>query len=137
MWFKLPRFPSGFPPAILAIVIAVAWFALFYRMLWLGCLLLVPAALLMPFELYYILNYHTQTTMGILGIIAATTPAETRQYLGGAAIPLIIGCLASLSIALAAAWLAWRGQTRWRGRTSAGLLFENSCRVGYALPNRL
>lgn len=100
---------------VAAVALLVLWFALWGRWLWLGCLTLAPFALLMPVELYYIVRYHTPTTATVIGTVLQSSPAEAQQYMG-ALLPMLVGaCLASLTLALLAAWAAWRRRLAWRG----------------------
>lgn len=124
LWLEWPRFPmTGRIALPLSALLTVFWFALFGRRVWLACLLLSPVALLMPLEFYYVMNYGAPTTVTVLGTLAATTMAETRQYMGSAIVPVIGACGASLSVALIAAWLSWRHRVRWQGRLRRAVVY--------------
>ncbi|WP_066458575.1 phosphoethanolamine transferase [Castellaniella caeni] len=123
LWLGWPHFPmTGRIALPLSVLLTLGWFALFGSRLWLGCLLLAPAALLMPLQLFYAVNYAAPASVTVLGTLAASSTAESQQYMGRALGPMIAACGLCLLVALAAAWLAWRHRLRWQGRTRRRVL---------------
>lgn len=79
-------------------VIAAVWFYMLvfslFRSLWPALLLLLPAALLVPQEVFYLLTYNKNTDAHAIAIIAETDVAEAMGYLTG------IGSLLALAVML-------------------------------------
>jgi glucan phosphoethanolaminetransferase (alkaline phosphatase superfamily) len=104
----------------------LALFALLGDRPWLACLILAPFVLLTPVEAYYVATYHNPTSAEIIGTLVATNPRETREYLGGALIPIVVAFMATLIVTSLGIWwiarlrLCWRSQ--WRTRVLVVLI---------------
>lgn len=101
---------------LLPVALLTVLFALCGRRPWLACLLLAPFALLAPLECFYVATYQTPSTAEIIAALYTTNVQETIQYFSSM-LPLAIATsLATLALALAAAWLCHRTTLRWEGR---------------------
>ena len=85
--------------------------------LWLGLLLLAPAAVLAPVELWYIGAYGQASDAHVLGILAETDWQEARGFAAGVAWPLGMAVVAAAGLAVAVVRMAWREQWRWHHRS--------------------
>lgn len=123
----LPLLPALFgrtlaDPALLAAATLCSWiavWAVFKRPAWFH-LLLLPAFLMLPAEIYLQVYFGQSISVHHLGIIAETSPGEALEFLGNR-----IWLLAA-ALVLALAWfgLAWRAAWRthaldWRGPSRA------------------
>lgn len=91
-------------------------FALFGKRVWLACLLLSPFAILAPIECFYIAAYRRPSGMEVLGSITATTLSETLGYFGWLLLPLALGVIAGLFLALLAVRMSYRAELCWSNR---------------------
>jgi glucan phosphoethanolaminetransferase (alkaline phosphatase superfamily) len=103
-------------------VLLLAWFALFGSRLWLGCLLLVPLAMLVPIETFYVLRYGHPSTAEEIATVVVTNLEETVEFLGSDLVPLLVATLASLVLATATTWLCFRSNLRWSRREREWIL---------------
>jgi glucan phosphoethanolaminetransferase (alkaline phosphatase superfamily) len=118
IWLMYSHAPSTFAAAIvLPTILLTTLFAILGRWLWAACLLLAPFAMLVPLEIFYVATYHTPSTAQVIATVLITNPQETVAYLGSLLPILLIAPVLSLSIAVVAAWLAFRANLRWNGRT--------------------
>ena len=98
------------------------FFALFGDCIWVGCLLLVPFALLAPLETMYIHTYHRPTSAEVIATIAATNPGETREYFGNVLLPVLLCVFAALLLPLSAAWWSRHAKLKWSNQARAVVL---------------
>jgi glucan phosphoethanolaminetransferase (alkaline phosphatase superfamily) len=103
-------YSAGFLPLVLLLF----WFAIFGDLLWLGCLLLTPFAMLAPAAVFYIGRYHQMPAPEILASIYASNPREIREYIGEAFWPLLAGTALATGFSFATAWALRRTDIRWR-----------------------
>ena len=127
LWLRLGSGPNLWTDAlIIPGTLLLALFALLGHRPWVACVLLAPFAMLAPLEAFYIGSYHRPTCAEILASIATTIVRELRDYLGGM-LPLLVLCpVASLLVALLAAWWSQRsGQWRLPGQLCAWALWHS------------
>jgi glucan phosphoethanolaminetransferase (alkaline phosphatase superfamily) len=99
---------------VVPVILLLVFFALLGDAPWLACLLLAPFALLAPMEAFFVATYRHPTSAEIIATLVATNPRETREYLGGALIPILLCLLAAVTLALLAARCSARARVRWR-----------------------
>lgn len=107
---------------VVPVILLLVFFALLGDAPWLACLLLAPFALLAPMEAFFVATYHHPTSAEIIGTLVATNPRETREYLGGALLPIALCLLAAMILALLAARCSASGHIRWRGHGRSWIL---------------
>jgi glucan phosphoethanolaminetransferase (alkaline phosphatase superfamily) len=107
---------------VLPLILFAVLFALLGDWLWLACLLLTPFAMLAPMEAFFIARYHHPTSAEIIATIVATTPRETREFLGPLLIPLLLCVAGGFALALVAAWSSYRAKLRWQHRSRAWIV---------------
>lgn len=95
-----------------ALVLGLVW-----PRLWLGLLLLAPAAVLAPVELWYIAAYGQASDAHVLGILAETDWQEARAFAAGVAVPMLLAVVAAAALAVAVVRMAWRGRWTWQHRS--------------------
>ncbi|GAB2535314.1 phosphoethanolamine transferase [Rhodanobacter koreensis] len=123
IWYAYqPSLQTAIEALFIPGILLLALFALLGNLPWLACLLLAPFVLLAPIEAYYVAIYHHPTSAEIIGTLVASNPRETREYLGAALVPIGLGLLAALALALLAAWRSARERLRWRGRVREWVL---------------
>ena len=138
VWLAHDHTPATWIAALaLPLGLLAVFFALLGRWPWLACLLLAPFALLAPLETYYISQYHHPTSAQIIATIVATNPLEMREYFGHLLVPLALALLASLGVALLAAWSACAARMRWRGRMRVAVLCAGVAMLPVAFGIRL
>jgi len=107
---------------VMPVILLLTFFAIFGNRLWLACLLLVPFAVLVPLETFYVATYHRPTFAEVIATIVASNPRESIEYLGNALLPVLISVLAALLVALLAVWWSRRAELRWTHRSRAFVL---------------
>jgi glucan phosphoethanolaminetransferase (alkaline phosphatase superfamily) len=108
--------------AIMPTATLLVLFALFGKRLWAACLILIPFALLVPAETFYIARYGHPSTEEVFATVFATNSSEAHQFLGAALIPLVATTLLSLLVGIAATILAQRARLGWTHRSRSWVL---------------
>lgn len=98
-------------------LIAAVWFYLFvlslFRSFWPGLVLLLPAALLAPQEVFYLLTYQKNTDAHVIAIVAETDLAEALGYLTGIGVFLALAVVAIILLWWYLVRSAWQRQWAW------------------------
>ena len=119
-----------------AIGVVVLLFALLARLDY-ALVVLIPFAVVAPWELFYFLTYAQPSSEHVIGIIADTDTREAQAFLAGVAVPLGLASAATVLIGVYGYLAARRWKIRWRDRTrhwviAAGLLGLGSLAGFYA-----
>jgi glucan phosphoethanolaminetransferase (alkaline phosphatase superfamily) len=104
------------------VALLLTLFAVLGDHVWIACLLLLPFAALAPIETLYITSYRHPSSADILATVFASNFRETREYLGGVALPLFISVGVALGVTLLAAHWSKRARLRWRHGSRAWIL---------------
>ena len=98
-------------------LIAAVWFYMLvlslFRSFWPGLLLLLPAALLVPQEVFYLLTYQKSTDAHALAIVAETDLNEALGYLTGIGLFLALAVVAIVLLWWYLLCSAWQGRWQW------------------------
>lgn len=98
-------------------LIAAVWFYMLvlslFRSLWPGLVLLLPAALLVPQEVFYLLTYQKNTDAHVIAIVAETDLNEALGYLTGVGVFLALAVLAIVLLWWYLVRSAWQRNWRW------------------------
>lgn len=81
---------------------------------WQGVLVLLPVALLAPWEAWYILQYGRSSDAHVLGILSETDWSEASAFAAGWVGSVVALSLLGASLCLGTAWLARASQLAWR-----------------------
>lgn len=84
-----------------------------FRSLWPGLVLLLPAALLVPQEVFYLLTYQKNTDAHAIAIVAETDLTEALGYLTGIGLFLALAVLAIVLLWWYLVRSAWQRGWRW------------------------
>jgi glucan phosphoethanolaminetransferase (alkaline phosphatase superfamily) len=99
-------------------LIAAVWFYMlvlsFFRSLWPGLVLLLPAALLVPQEVFYLLTYQKNTDAHAIAIVAETDLTEALGYLTGIGVFLALAVVAIVVLWWYLVRSAWQRQWQWQ-----------------------
>jgi glucan phosphoethanolaminetransferase (alkaline phosphatase superfamily) len=114
----LVQWPTqGLLPYLQWKLIAAVWCYLLllslFRSLWPGLVLLLPAALLVPQEVFYLLTYQKSTDAHVMAIVAETDLNEALGYLTGIGWLLALAVLAILLLWWYLLRSAWQRNWRW------------------------
>ncbi|MDF3124595.1 phosphoethanolamine transferase [Rheinheimera sp. 1928-s] len=108
---------QDFMPYLQWKLIAAVWFYLLvlslFRSLWPGLVLLLPAALLVPQEVFYLLTYQKNTDAHVIAIVAETDLNEALGYLTGVGVFLALAVLAIVLLWWYLVRSAWQRNWRW------------------------
>ena len=98
-------------------LIAAIWFYMLvlslFRSLWPGLVLLLPAALLVPQEVFYLLTYQKNTDAHAIAIVAETDLNEALGYLTGIGVFLALAVVAIVVLWWYLVRSAWQRNWRW------------------------
>lgn len=98
-------------------LIAAVWFYMLvlslFRSLWPGLVLLLPAALLVPQEVFYLLTYQKNTDAHAIAIVAETDLNEALGYLTGIGVFLALAVVAIVVLWWYLVRSAWQRNWRW------------------------
>ncbi len=86
-----------------------------FRSLWPGLVLLLPAALLVPQEVFYLLTYQKNTDAHAIAIVAETDLHEALGYLTGIGVFLALAVVAIVVLWWYLVRSAWQRNWRWEG----------------------
>lgn len=111
---------AGFP-LWAALGLGTVLAALAGRLRWM-LLVMVPAAVLAPFELFYLSTYSLPSGMHVYGVIAETHAEEASSWLGPWAPWVAAGSLCLFAVVGWSGWQLWRADPRWRHRSRAWVL---------------
>ncbi len=104
-------------------LIAAVWFYMLilslFRSLWPGLVLLLPAALLVPQEVFYLLTYQKNTDAHAIAIVAETDLNEALGYLTGIGVFLALAVVAIVLLWWYLVRSAWQGHWQWEKWTKA------------------
>ena len=84
-----------------------------FRSIWPGLVLLLPAALLVPQEVFYLLTYQKNTDAHAIAIVAETDLTEALGYLTGIGVFLALAVLAIVLLWWYLVRSAWQRNWRW------------------------
>lgn len=84
-----------------------------FRSFWPGLVLLLPAALLVPQEVFYLLTYQKNTDAHAIAIVAETDLAEALGYLTGIGVFLALAVVAIVALWWYLVRSAWRRNWQW------------------------
>ena len=84
-----------------------------FRTLWPGLVLLLPAAVLVPQEVFYLLTYQKNTDAHAIAIVAETDLNEALGYLTGIGVFLALAVLAIVLLWWYLVRSAWQGKWSW------------------------
>ena len=100
-------------------LIAAVWCYLLvlslFRSLWPGLVLLLPAALLVPQEVFYLLTYQKNTDAHAIAIVAETDLNEALGYLTGIGVFLALAVVVIVALWWYLVRNAWQRNWRWEG----------------------
>jgi len=105
------------PGLIIPTLLLTFFFAVFGKRMWLGCIFLVPFAVLAPIEAGYIATYLHPTNAEILATLFASTPRETYEYLGISLLPVSACVVGGALIGFIASRLAWQSSVGWQHKS--------------------
>lgn len=99
-------------------LIAAVWFYMLilslFRSLWPGLVLLLPAALLVPQEVFYLLTYQKNTDAHAIAIVAETDLNEALGYLTGIGVFLALAVVAIVLLWWYLVRSAWQRHWQWQ-----------------------
>ncbi|MDR7120231.1 phosphoethanolamine transferase [Rheinheimera soli] len=108
---------QDFVPYLQWKLIAAVWCYLLvlslFRSLWPALVLLLPAAVLVPQEVFYLLTYQKNTDAHVIAIVAETDLSEALGYLTGVGVFLALAVLAILLLWWYLVRSAWQRHWRW------------------------
>lgn len=103
-------------PVLLCLSVTLWLLALVGRSRYL-LVLLVPSALLAPFELFYLIHFAQPAGAHVFGVIAETNRAEALAWIGPWVAPLILSVSVLIAAVLWAAGVIWARNRLWSHRS--------------------
>ncbi len=130
-WLLFDEMPFDLLQQILFLSIAtVGLFLSLTSRIWIGALLLLPWAVIAPFEFYYVSTFEKFSDSHLIGIIVDTNFSEAGSFISGIILKLGILSILFIFIGIVAVFLAFRQRWVWHGRSRYRVLLISMLALG-------